>query len=173
MTPTPNYHFRIKRPTNSRDDAMRMTRNEKILMLYMMHSVGIIECISTDMSERLSMIEKGQERAKKLCEDANALLEELRVTIPMNQRIGLENIAADNEIRIVPSATPSEKSVLLDKDSYKELVESARIRCRDCADDDFECEHCELYQLLTVISPMDNYNGLHLCPYNLARWVES
>ena len=76
----------------------------------------------------------------------------------------------DFEIRLTPKMTPSKTSVVMQKDEFKELVDLARAKCRDCMDDDEECEKCKLFQLLTVLLPLDDYSGM-LCPYNMGEWA--
>lgn len=154
----------------SRDDAMRMTRNERISVLYLMHAVGILENLPKEISERLSMIPDGKERAMKIADDVNSLLNELRLTIPDVQRRGLENTACDFEVRMCPKATPGPTNVVMDKEEFRKLVDFSREHCLDCVDDDVECEQCSLYQLLTSILPIDNYNSICMCPYNLGEW---
>ena len=116
------------------------------------------------------MIPDGEERFKKVAAWADELLHELRVTVPENQRIGMHHTAMDCEMRIVPVQKPSENNVLMTKEEFRELVDSARQRCRECADDDEECERCSLYRLLTSVLPLEDYHGMHMCPYNLGRW---
>lgn len=154
----------------SRPDAVRLRRNEKMSMLHLMYAVTVLEDLQDEVSERLDMIDGGKERLKKIAEDADKLLNDLRVTIPENQRMGIQNTADDYVMRLMPSSTPSESSVIMAKDEFKELVDSSRARCMECALDDEECEQCKLYQLLTSILPMDNYHVLNLCAYNLGKW---
>lgn len=163
-------NIRLKQPEPSRPDAMRMTRSEKISMMYLMHAVGTLENICETLEERLRMIPSGKSRANALAGEARELLDELRVTVPMNQRQGMERTACDVEVRIMPRLTPTESNVVMCKENFRELIEKARVACRECTEDDFACEKCELFQLLTVEQPVDNYNSLHLCPYNLAEW---
>ena len=73
-------------------------------------------------------------------------------------------------MRLAPKATPSKTSVVMQKEEYRSLVDMARIKCTECAEDDVSCEACELFQLLTVINPLDEYHGRFLCPYNLGKW---
>lgn len=154
----------------SRSDAMRLRRSEKIAMMWMYQVGTVLEEVPKDLEERLEMIENGKERVKKLQEDSEALIEELRVTIPEAQRVNLHHTAQDYEMRMLPKATPSKNSVVLQKEEYRTLVDFARAKCHDCSEDDIDCEKCPLYQILTVIQPIEDYHLLFLCPYNLGEW---
>jgi len=154
----------------SRPDAVRLRRNEKMDMLHLMYAVTILEDLQKEIPERLAMVEDGAERMKLVAAEADALLNEIRVTIPENQRKGIQNTADDYVMRLTPKSSPSESSVIMSKEEFKELVDASRAKCTECMYDDEECEQCGLYQLLTSILPMDDYHILHLCPYNLGRW---
>ena len=154
----------------SRPDAVRMKRSEKAAMLSLMNAVETLETLSSDLGERLGMVENGSGRLQTLVEESNKLLTDLRVTVPENQRNSMENIGKDFEMRLVPKAAPSQTSMLVSRDDYQMLVDSARIKCRECAEDDVSCQKCELYELLTSMLPVDNYHSTFLCPYNLGKW---
>ena len=155
----------------SRDDAVRLNRSEKTSMIVLAYVCTVLEDMQKDLADRLSMIENGQARMKELSEKADALLNELRVTIPLNQRMNLQNTAQEYEIRLSPKMTPYRTNVVMQKDEFKELVDHARSKCHDCTDSDEECEKCGLYQLLTVLLPLDDYHDGMLCPYNLGEWA--
>ena len=154
----------------SRPDAERLRRNEKMAMVHLMYAVTILDDLQTDLADRLGMIEDGQNLMADLSRGADRILDQLRVTIPENQRIGLENTSKDYIIRLTPASTPSETNVIMTKDEYRNLVDCARAKCSDCIMDDSECEGCELFQLLTSILPIDDYHSMSLCPYNLGEW---
>lgn len=153
----------------SRPDAVRLRRNEKLAMLHFMYAVTVLEDSQKDLEERIDMI-CGKEQLKIIAHNADLFLNELRKTVPENQRIGLMNAAKDYVIRMMPAAVPGETRVVLSKDEFRQLIDCARAKCRDCVLDDNECEGCELFQLLTCILPMDNYHALNLCVYNLGEW---
>jgi len=155
----------------SRDDAVRITRSEKMAMIVLAYACTILEDLKTDLSDRLGMIDNGADRLNEVSGKADALLNELRVTIPLNQRLNLQNTAQDFEIRLSPKAAPCKTSIVMQKKEFKELVDFARTKCRDCMDSDEECEKCGLFQLLTVLLPLDNYHDGMLCPYNLGEWA--
>lgn len=155
----------------SRDDAVRLNRQEKMSMIMLSYAATILDDIQTEAPERLKMIADGPERMKKLSDEVTDILCEVRMTIPLNQRMNLHNTAQDYEVRLMPKATPSETSVVMSKDEFKELVDLARVKCRECTDDDEACKQCRLYQLLTVLLPLDDYENGLLCPYNMGEWA--
>lgn len=154
----------------SRDDAVRLTRSEKMSMVVLAYAATIMDELQGDLAQRLTMIENGPERVKELSEKTDALLNDLRLTIPINQRQSLQNVGSDFEMRLAPKASPNKTTVLMQKEEFRELVDFARTKCRDCIDDDEDCEKCGLYQLLTSILPLDDYHNNMLCPYNLGEW---
>lgn len=154
----------------SRPDAVRLRRTEKGAMLYLFHAVTTLDDLKKDLPDRLDMIQDGHERLNLIVAEADELLNDIRVTIPENQRRGLENVASDYQARLVPCATPGETNIVITYEEFRTLVDCARVACRDCTFDDNECEKCELYQLLTSILPMDDYHCMNLCPYNLGVW---
>ena len=155
----------------SRADAVRLNRKEKMAMIVLAYAATVLEDIQADLADRLKMIDGGEEKLQSLSVGTDDLLRELRLTIPVNQRMSLQNTAKDFEIRLAPKATPSKTSVVMQKEEFKQLVDLARAECRDCMDDDKTCEKCNLYQLLTVILPLDDYHDGMLCPYNLGVWA--
>lgn len=155
---------------DSRPDAVRLSRTEKMGMILLAHAATSLDDLQTDLSDRLGMVENGTERLRKLSHDVDGLLDDLRVTMPENQRRHLQNTAMDYEMRLSPKAQPSTTNVLMEKEEFRELVECARVKCMDCTLDDSECESCKLFRLLTVVLPMDDYHDGMLCPYNLAGW---
>lgn len=154
----------------SRADAVRLNRTEKTSMLLLSYAAAIIEDLPDEIGDRIAMVENGPERIRKISAEINDLLQEIRVTIPMNQRQNLVNTVDDYEARFVPKATPYGANVLIQREEFRELVDAARIKCRECTEDDENCEKCKLYQLLTVVLPLDEYHGVMLCPYNLGEW---
>lgn len=155
----------------SRDDAVRLNRSEKISMIVLAYAATILDDLQKEIGSRLEMIPDGKERLAEMTRKTDELLNDLRLTVPINQRLNLQNTALDYEIRLVPRATPSETSVVMRKEEFKDLVDIARTKCRECTDDTDACKNCQLYQLLTVLLPLDDYDGTFLCPYNLGEWA--
>lgn len=155
---------------DSRPDAVRLTRSEKMAMILLAHAATTLDDLQKDLSDRLGMVENGAERLKKLSHDVDELLNDVRVTVPENQRKHLQNTGFDYEMRIAPKAQPSVTNVLMEKEEFRMLTDCARAKCVDCTLDDNECEECKLFRLLTSILPMDDYHYSSLCPYNMAGW---
>lgn len=155
----------------SREDAVRLTRNEKTSMIVLAYAATVLDDLQADIADRLGMVPDGAEKLKKISEATDALLAELRRTIPVNQRVNLSNTARDYDFRLMPKASPMSTSVIMTKDEFKELVDCARVKCRECTDTNEECEKCGLFQLLTVVLPLDDYDDTMLCPYNLGEWA--
>ena len=156
---------------SSRTDAKELTRNEKMLITFLTNTVSALAETKDGLTDRVSMIEGGQEKLDRLVEDSLDLLNEVRLTIPENQRRSLARTAMDYEIRLTPKFTPSTHNVVVEKEDFRKLVDSAQVRCRECVDDSEECRKCDLFQLLTVVLPLDGYEGTMLCPYNMAEWA--
>lgn len=154
----------------SRDDAFRMTRNEKQAMIMLAHSATVLDDLQKDLSERLSKIQDGKDRMRKLAEESDRLLHEVRLTIPMEQRKSLENTCMDYEMRITPKHTPFMTNVIMEKEEFRSLVDFARTKCVDCTEDDESCAGCGLYRVLTSVLPLDEYHHQFLCPYNMGQW---
>lgn len=154
----------------SRDDAVRLTRNERIAMLWFANADTTMEELQTSLAKRLDMIKAGPERLKVLAEETDKLLNEIRLTIPIEQRLSLQNTGSDYEVRLTPKATPQVTSVVMMKEEFKQLVDIAREKCHDCIENDESCAKCQLYKLLTSILPLDDYHDSLLCPYNLGQW---
>lgn len=154
----------------SREDAMELRRNEKTCLTFLTNAVSALAETKDELSDRIAMIDGGQERIERLVTDSLDLLNDVRMTIPERQRLNLVNTARDYEIRLVPKLKPGSHNVIVEKEDFRRMVDAAQVKCRECVDDCEECKKCDLYQLLTVILPMDNYDGVMLCPYNMATW---
>lgn len=154
----------------SRADAVRLTRSEKMAMLELAYMATVFDDLRNDLKDRLKMIGVGTERMEDLAAESENILNDLRLTIPMNQRMSLQNTATDYEMRLTPKATPTVTRVVMEKEEFRQLVDIARIKCRECVENDEDCQKCELYKLLTSVLPLDEYNGGMFCPYNLGEW---
>lgn len=154
----------------SRDDAWNVTRNEKMSILFLMNTVSAMMDSREDLKDRISRIENGPEMMNTMTETADKLLTEIRRTIPTEQRVNINNISKDMEMRMVPKMTPSKTSVIMQKEEMRVLVDAAQVKCRECVEYAEDAKNCELYRLLTTILPLDKYEGTQLCPYNMATW---
>ena len=155
----------------SRTDARELTRNEKMLVTYLTNTVSALSETKDGLYERVGMIDGGQEMLDRLVTDSLRLLDMVRETIPERQRRSLARTAADYEIRLTPKFTPMSHNVVVEKEDFRKMIDAAQVRCRECVDDCDECKKCDLYQLLTVVIPLDSYDGTMLCPYNMAEWA--
>ena len=154
----------------SRDDAVRLNRHEKMGMISLAYIATVLEDMQTEMRSRFEMIPQGTERLLWVSDETDKLLNELRETIPIEQRLNLQNTAQEYECRLAPKLTPFKTNIVMQKDEFKELIDLARAKCIDCMDSDTECEKCKLFKLLTVILPLDDYHDGMLCPYNMGEW---
>lgn len=155
----------------SRNDAVRLTRIEKMAMLQLAYVATVLEELQTDLKDRLEKIDQGAEKMHVLASGSDEILNDLRLTVPMNQRMSLQNTAMDYEMRLTPKLTPMSTNVIMDKDEFKEIVDIARTKCHDCTEDSNTCTKCRLFKLLTSILPLEDYDGGLLCPYNLGEWA--
>ena len=160
-----------KRMDPSREDAVTLTRTEKMGMLLLAYMATLGEDLQNDLKSRLEMIDGAPEKMQTVADLTDWLLRECRKTIPQNQRKSLQNTVHDYEVRMVPKATPSTTNVIMEKEEFREIIDIAREKCRSCADDDTECTKCRLYKILTSVLPMEDYHGGLLCPYNLGEWA--
>ena len=156
----------------SRPDAWPMKRDEKQSMMFFMNAVSILQDVKEELAERIGKTESGQAMADRIAEDSLKLLEELRVTIPENQRKNLYYVGLDQKMQMVPKLTPSGNNMIIPQGDFRELVDASRTQCGECAKDSDDCKACKLYQLYLTILPLDRYDGVFLCPYNLAVWKE-
>ena len=156
----------------SREDAVRITRSEKTAFIVLAYAATILDDLKKDLKERLEMVDHGADRLNSLSSGIDELLNDLRVTVPEKQRIGLQNIAKDFKMVLTPIATPGKTVAFTTTEEFRELVDFARAQCRECVEDDESCEKCGLFQLLTSILPLEDYHYSMLCPYNLGEWAK-
>ena len=154
----------------SRDDAVRLNRSEKMGMITLAYVATVLEDMQTEMKDRLYMVQGAPETLHDVSQETDWLLNELRKTIPIEQRLNLQNTAQEYEIRLVPKATPGKTVVVMQKEEFKDLVDQARAKCVDCMESDKDCEKCKLFRLLTVVLPLEDYHNGMLCPYNMGEW---
>jgi len=154
----------------SRDDAWDITRQEKMSILFLMNTVSAMMDSREELKDRVSRIEGGQELMDEMVDSSEQLLTEIRKTIPTSQRVSLNNISKDMEMRMVPKMTPSKTTVLVQKEDFRQLVDAAQVKCRECTDDSVQCRQCGLFKLLQSVVPLEKYDGTFLCPYNMAGW---
>ena len=154
----------------SRDDAVRLTRLEKMGMIVLAYAATLIDELRSQLKSRIAMVEGATEEMDELSERIDKVLHDVRLTVPIEQRAHLQNTAMDYEMRLTPKLTPGSTNVIMQKEEFRELVDCARAQCKECAKDGTECETCKLYKLLTVILPLEDYSDSFLCPYVLKEW---
>jgi len=150
----------------SRADAWDMTRREKAALTFLMNLTSSLVDAQDDLADRLTKIDGGSELMKQLADGSVKLLTEVRRTIPEKQRTSLANTAADMEMRLQPKMTPSKTCVVMQKEDFRTLVDSAQTACTECVRDSEECRECKLFNLLVTVLPLDSYDGTSLCPYS-------
>ena len=156
--------------TPSREDAWDITRSEKMSILFLMNTVSAMMDSREELANRVSRIDGGKELMDTMVESSEKLLTEIRRTIPEDQRMSLNNISKDMEMRMVAKMTPSKTTVLVQKEDFRQLVDAAQVKCRECVDDSEQCKACKLFKLLKIVVPLETYEGTMLCPYNMAGW---
>ena len=154
----------------SRDDAWPVTRTEKMSVLFLMNTVSAMMDSRDELKDRVSKIDGGPEMMDTMVTVSEKLLTEIRQTIPTDQRHNINNVSKDMEMRMVPKATPSKTTVLVQKEEFRTLVDAAQEKCRECTETNEDSRKCKLCQLLMVILPMDSYDIGFLCPYNARDW---
>ena len=154
----------------SRPDAVLLTRSEKENALFFINAVSVFADAYDHLIQRFEMIDNGVERAKHIRDEALALMEEFRTTIPHKQRVNLMNIGSDMQMRMVPKYTPLQNCDLIPKKDLEELVDAAQIKCRECTLGPEESKNCELFKIYANVTPMPTYEYGFLCVYNLSGW---
>ena len=154
----------------SREDAWLVTRPEKLSILFLMNTVSAMMDSHEELKDRVSRIEGGPEMMDEMVTVSEKLLTEIRRTIPTDQRHNINNVSKDMEMRMVPKSTPRKTTVLVQKEEFRALVDAAQEKCRECTETNDDSRKCKLFQLLTVILPMDRYDIGFLCPYNARDW---
>lgn len=154
----------------SREDAKPVTYKEKSSIMHLINQTSLLAEAKDDLTDRVEMIEGGPEMLRTLCETSEKLLDEVRLTIPEKQRLSINNVTRDSEMRLVPKMTPSNGQMLIGKDDFTELIDAARTKCHDCADTPEEAKRCKLYKLFLGVLSLDRYNDTYMCPYSQPEW---
>lgn len=154
----------------SREDAKPVTYREKTAILHLINQTSLLMEAKDDLADRVQMIESGPEMLRTLCETSEKLMEEVRLTIPERQRLMINNVTRDSEMRLIPKMCPTFGHLLISNDDYRELIEAARIKCNGCADTPEQAKRCKLYKLFLDILPLDSYDSVFLCPYSQPEW---
>ena len=152
------------------DKCVRLVRNELLAVRLLLAALSCMASAEEDLRDRLSQIPDGHERIHALVEQFRELSDDIAATINRNQCRHIYNTTKDFEMRLVPKLTPMTTNIILSKDQGKALIDCARWKCHECAEDATNCRKCQLYQLLEATTPIDDYDGL-ICPYALREWA--
>lgn len=152
----------------------RLNRKQMGAVLRMYNLLSDEAYFSQDMASRLECIPNGKKRMQLALGQIRSIVNDITGTIPVEQCRRIHGTMKDYESRIVPKFTPSHTSLVLDKESAKQLIDFARSECKSCVNDNEECRQCPLYKLLVAIIPCDNYDesGSYLCPYSCSEWAD-
>lgn len=79
----------------SRDDAVRLTRLEKMGMIVLAYAATLIDELRSQLKSRIAMVEGATEEMDELSERIDKVLHDVRLTVPIEQRAHLQNTAMD------------------------------------------------------------------------------
>ena len=143
----------------------RLKRMEQQACQMLLVCVSSMRYVREDLKDRLECVPSGTQRMNMLIGQIESLTRDIMGTVSDKQRYHLQNIVKDMENRLMPKFTPTNTSVVMTKDEAKMLVDAAQEHCIPCMKDCEECRSCKLYNLMTAIVPLDNYDST-MCPYS-------
>ena len=152
------------------EEKMVLNRNEKLGMMYLVSLTSTLAYAEADFQKRYSQIEGGEEMMRNALDWTHKLMDALFETIPPKQVNNIWNTANECEMRLVPKFTPNRTTMMVDKETMKELIDAAHIKCRECVNDSDEAKSCPIYELSSTLVPLEYYKDGGLCPYNLIGW---
>lgn len=147
-----------------------LNRNEKLAMMYMVCLTSTLAYAQEDMKDRYGQIEGGTEMMNNALDWTKKIMNALFDTIPDKQVKNIWNTANECEMRMMPKFTPNRTDMLVDKETLRELIDAAHIKCRECVNDSDEAKKCKIYELSATLVPLEEYPDGGLCPYSLAEW---
>lgn len=151
----------------------RLRAQEMAALRWSIAAVNICSTAEGDLKDRLECIPNGRVRFRLMLGQLRAICNDLIGTTTIKQAKQIRNVMNDMELRMVPKFSASTSRMVLDKEQATFLVEAAKeAKCAACILDGEECRRCELYQLLEAVTPLDNWSGTGLCPYNHDDWKE-
>ena len=153
------------------EDCERLTRTEMQAMQMGLAALNVLVYCQDDLKNRLDCIPSGKSRMRMLIGSARAIFEDLTGTITKKQAKHILNTMKDMEMRIVPKLTSGTANFVMEKETGKALIDCARAKCHGCVEDGDSCRKCKLYEILTVMVPLEGYSDF-ICPYALAEWEE-
>ena len=152
-------------------DCERLTRNEMQALRWSLAAVNSISQAEGALQDRLECIPNGKCRWRLLLGQLRAVTNDIIGTIPYKQCVNIKNVMIDMELRMVPKYSPVDQHVIMVAQDLAYLVDAARRdKCMGCVCTGEECRKCELYKILSAITPMQDYGNGMICPYNLATW---
>lgn len=151
-------------------DCERMTRTELNSLQMLLVAINFAAHGIEDLSKRLDCIPSGKQRMKMSLGGLKAVADDLVGTITRDQARKLKNTMDDMEVRITPRNMPETVNIMLDRDQAMALIDAAKVKCTNCAEDGENCRKCRLYQLLEAYTPLEDYGSGLTCPYALIDW---
>ena len=151
-------------------DCERMNRRELLAMKWMIAMNCTAYTNERDLAKRLESVPYGRQRMRMTIGGFRAIVDDLIGTLTTDQARVLQNTMHDYDVRLVPKGTPQTSLVMMEKQEVQKLVDCAREKCKGCVEDGEGCRKCQLYQVLEVSSPLDDYGDGLVCPYSLADW---
>ena len=152
-------------------DRKRLVRNEYTLLMRMMCELSTLSFIKDEMRRRLDMVPNGYSRVCMAHGQVLSLVNDIIGTIPDEQKDIIRHSMEDNEVRIVPKNMPDKIRLTVEAKDLGYLFDLARPKkCEYCTENSKECRKCELYKLHTKYIPLESYDTIRYCPYNLQKW---
>lgn len=175
---TINYHLTSQQRDERRvwlddKDCVRLTRNEVEAVRFLLGAVNYLAKAKDVLQGGpcLKRVPHGDARMRLTLGGLKSIIDDILGTVTIKQCLQLKNTMADMEMRMVPKMTPMTTNVILEQDIMKEMINLARVACKDCTRDSNTCLKCALYPNLEATVPLDDYGGA-LCPYALIDWAE-
>lgn len=153
---------RVNLPQN---ECERMTRSEYQALEILVAFTRVFRNAKGDLMKRAGKIKNGVRRLNSAYNITNAIISDIVGTITKPQARQLWNTILDKDFRYTLRTTPIGNDVVIDVDTVKDLITSAKEKCVGCVETDESCRSCKLYQCLEAIAPLDDYGNGMLCPY--------
>lgn len=176
---TINYHLTSQQRDERRvwldeKDCVRVTRTEFEALRYMLGAVNYLAKAKDVLQggPSLQRIPHGDARMRLTLGGLKSIIDDILGTVTVKQCMQLSNTMADMEMRMVPKMTPMTTNVVMEESIAKELIDLARVACKDCTKDGVKCLKCALYPEMEAIVPLDDYGDGLMCPYALTDWME-
>ena len=154
------------------EDCERLTRSQMILVQRILAFNSDLAYAKEDLAKRMESIPHGKERLNMLVGGAESLFRDLLGTISYKQRRQIRNTAKDYVMVLQPKLTPGNTRISLANEDFRELVEMARYKCRNCAEDGEGARKCPLYQWMEANVPLEDYGSGLVCPYYTIGWED-